>query len=333
MAANTFTLRYRTDANLTRLGRRLEAWEQKQGNLQFRAHNLTRLPKPIAFELVHVYVALRERYPTVRPDYIDFCSTNPDGILAWAFSYHNSYPTLRKLAIGIDVEEDMAVAEILEQVRVEFSDPSLLRRVRHEISSARDGRTRDLTATGAIEIGQIFRTKKSYRGLLRVWQTYNERADRLCRPHLSPEFLLSPAASTMVHEFGHLVEAELLELGYEALERTYRDLSEILLGKRPSSDRQWRYHLGNFPAYPHTGIRGPQEGSLQRRRQTRKALRHLIGHQIGTYAPTSRDEIFAESFAVAHGSRSPHLRAKLQPFLQRLQHEGLARTRRPSRTW
>jgi hypothetical protein len=336
LAARTLSLRFRRDANLTRLARRLESWEHDRGNTKFRAFNLSRLPADVAFELVHVYVALREIYPNVRPDFVDFSSSDPDASLAWAFSYHDAYPKLRELAAEVDGEidlgEDEPTDELLAWVRNELNDPSMVRQVRSEIRAARTSRARDLTATGAIEIGQIFRTRRSYRKLLAFWETYNARCERLGRPARCPEMALSPAAGTLVHEFGHLVEAELLDRGFSPVERTYRDLSTILLGTTPRSVYQWRRHLINYPSYDYTPVQGPVAGAALRARSTKKALKQVIGERIGSYAPTSRDEIFAESFAVAHGARSPRLRRDLAPFLARLRTEGLAVSRRPRRT-
>lgn len=321
----TLPLRYRKDANLRSLIARLEQWEHSRGNHRFRAWNLDRLRPEIAFEVVQVYVALRERYPQVRPDYVDFSSSANDGVLGWAVSYRDAYPTLRQLISGaVSITEFDSGEQMIEQIAV--TDPVLRRQMRREFTVASTTQMRDLTATGYIELGRTFRTRAGYLGLMRQGEIHNTHA--VCRGHPPrvPEMTLSPVAATLVHEFGHLVEAELIALGYPPLERTYRDLSELLLGVRPVSDRQWRHHLINFPAYRHTSLPGPVHQSKTQGRETKRVLRKLIAAVIGTYALTSRDELFAEAFTVAYGAHDPQVRNRLAPLLHRLHHEGFIDT-------
>jgi hypothetical protein len=88
---------------------------------------------------------------------------------------------------------------------------------------------------------------------------------------------------------------------------------------------QWRYHLINYPCLVAADAAcGPHQGGTTRSVATRKTLQHTIGEVLGSYAPTARDEIFAEAFALSHcGHRS--LRQRLSAFPKALEGHGIRR--------
>jgi hypothetical protein len=333
LVPRTFTARYRKDANLKTLRRRLEKWEIERGSPFFQARNLEKINPKLAFELVNVYVAMRERYPQIRPDFIDFAAPHiSEGAMAEAFSYSDTLPTVRRIMSNYDTLDVLDGEDILEIAKGENVDGKTLRRLRNEVRTLDEETVRDPGTSGAIFFGDSFRNSHAYRKLLQFWDLRNRRAEE--RGH-APRTIwagVSPASFTLVHEFGHLVEAELMARGYKPVERVYRSLSEILLDVANPSERQWRYHLINYPTYDFTKVKGRFRGGPERRRETKKHLHHIIREKLGTYATTYRDELFAESFAQAHTAERTSLRNDLRPFLQSLRAEGIGAKRLPNRT-
>jgi len=332
LVPRTFTARYRKDANLRTLRRRLERWEHAHGNPFFQARNLEKLNAKLAFELVNVYVAMRERYPEVRADFIDFRSHMHPNTMAEAVAYNDSLSTVRQLMANYETYDVLDGEEILHLAQEEDLDDDTLAALRDEARYLDEEMVRDPSASGSIVFGEGFANSRAYRKLLKFWDTRNRRA---VARGLAPRTIwaaVSPASLTMIHEFGHLVEGELGIRGYNPMERVYRTLSEAVLGSENPNERQWRHHLINYPTYDFSDHKGPCEGGAVRRKETRKALHRTIRAKLGTYATTYRDELFAEAFSQAYGARSPRLRRELRPFLQVLQEEGVAAKRLPART-
>jgi hypothetical protein len=298
LSAVSLPLRYRRDANLTRLARRLETWESDRGNDGFEARNLSNLSPATAFELVHVYVALRERHPSVMPAYVNF-STDLDGgkSLAWAYSYPQLFPALRGHGDEHDCARDERQGEQWGFVHLERS--------------------------GAIELDSLFSSPLRYNALIAYWQKRNANAARRGRPPRTKELLITPAAYVLMHEYAHLIDGELTSAGWQRAEPVYRALSKIVFHVEPTVT-QWRYHLINYPSLYQPG---PHQGNKQRQRSNKQAVRPSLGHLLGSYAAHSRDEAFAEAFALAHGSSKP-LRTELAPLLRALSDDGVRRRRR-----
>lgn len=321
LVAKTLQLRYRQDANLARLARRLERWEDANGNDGFEARNLTKLPVALAFELCHVYVAMRERYPQVKPDYVNFVASCGGKTLGLSTVYPSTFPTLREAA---DAYEATDLESLLEVIRDDEDFSWRQQDLRRERSWLGD--TRNVARSGAIEFGDMFRTKKHYLALLDFWERRNARAVLLDKPLRTPELVTSAATFVLIHEFGHLVEGELLgNDGWERGEDVYAELSMALLGIDRPQPHQWRLHLINYPCFvaPESTY-GPQQGGMERQATNRRALRHLIAEKLGTYAPVARDEIFAEAFAVSHCARRMR-RIELSGMLRALERAGLRR--------
>lgn len=329
LVARTLPLHYRRDANLRKLRKRLEAWEHARGNPGFQARHLEKLRPQLAFELAHVYVSLRERHPYVRPDYVDFMVEQEGDLLATASSYSEAYPTLRRLAEDLDLEE---VPLDIDEIRTEtdgWLSTQELRLARDEIALASVGRPGNLFATGVIEFGVLFNRPRRYAKLLRYWTMRNLRAEHAGKPLRVPPLAVSAASFVFIHEFGHLVEAELMAGSYRTFEKVYASLSEAMFGARPHA-RQWRYHLMNYPTYDFTTVRGPSMGSRERQRDTRRRLREPLGRLLGSYAPATREELFAEAFALSMVHAQPTVRRQLRPLQDALTAGGLRVRRLPN---
>lgn len=322
LAAKTLSLRYRADANLQKLAKRIEKWESLHGNDGFEARNLTKLPKKLAFELCNVYIALRERYPDVKPDYVDFAAKGAQGqTLGLSTIYPSTFPTLREAAEVYDIVD---VESLLEVIREDEEYAWRRQELRRE--KAWMGEVRNVSRSGTIELGNMFSIKKRYRSLLDFWERRNARAELLGRPLRTPLLETSAATFVFVHEFGHLVEGEMFGSGdWRNGEDVYAELSmSIFGGKRPRAN-QWRGHLINYPCFvAPENTYGPAQGGETRQSTTRKALRYQIAEKLGTYAPVARDEIFAEAFALSHCAGRGR-RRELAGMLRALERCGLRR--------
>jgi hypothetical protein len=330
LTPRTLKLRYRDGADLHALRRKIERWERQQGNASFEARHIEKLPPQLAYELANVYVAMRERFPDVKPDYIEFAGKESRKVLAWATNYGDSIPFVRDLVAAYD-DLDPTDSELLVEIaREEYNDARVIRALKAESYWVEVDAIRNPAATGSIEFGDIFRKKRSYQQLLDFWITRNQRAALRGLPPRTLGNAVSAASFTLIHEFGHLVEAELLELGYRPVEKVYRSLSEIVFGVKNPSDNQWRYHLVNYPTYSYTQQKGPREGGPTRRRETKRVLHLAIRQQFGAYATTCRDELFAEAFAFTFGG-TWRMREDMKPFLRALKQESLMVERLPRR--
>lgn len=330
LVPRTLRLRYREGANLHRLRARVERWERSQGNTSFEARHLEKLPAELAYELANVYIAMRERYPEVKPDFVEFAGRQDRKVLAWATNYGDSIPMVRELVSSYDDLDPADSETLIDLAREEWADARIVRAVKAETYWVEVDSIKNPSATGSIEFGETFRKKRAYQKLVNSWVIRNDRAVARGLPPRTLPSVVSAASFTLIHEFGHLVEAELLVMGYRPVERVYRSLSEIVFGVRNPSDTQWRYHLVNYPTYDWTQQKGPREGGPLRRRETKRALHMAIREKFGAYAATCRDELFAEAFAFAYGG-SWSVRKDLDGFVKALKNEDLAVGRLPNR--
>lgn len=322
LVAKSLPVRYRANANAKVLATRIERWEHERGNEGFRALNLHKLPLELAFELAHVYVALRERYPNVKPDFVNFSTkTGEAKTLGLSTIYPSLFPNLRQAA---EMYEDGAASGLVDAVLSdEYFTNTRLELKRESVYI--DETIGNVKSSGNIELGDIFTTKKHYLELLKFWKLRNERALSLGRPFRTPQLATSAASFVFIHEFGHLVDGEICDKGWKGAEKVYRALSGAILGVRNPKVSQWRYHLINYPCLVAADTAcGPNQGGLTRSVATRKTLQHIIGDVLGSYAPTARDEIFAEAFALSHcGHRS--LRQRLSVLPKALEQHGIRR--------
>lgn len=326
LAASTLHVPTGPLASAGRVRENLEKWERRRGNALFEARNLERVPAALAGEYANIWAALREKYPEVRASHVDFAAKREHGTLADAESYNETYPTLRSLAYQTGA---WTVAEAGESVEdLEHEDIRVVERELRQAHECGDAHI-DVTATGSIALSSCLSHKKCYNKLLRYWEQRNARAIANGKPVRVTDLSVSAACYVFVHEFGHLVDAHLAEMGESATERVYAELSRGLLNldRRPSP-QQWRMNLWNYPvAYMHANP-GRYEGSPDRARETKKAMRESIAGRLGTYATHSRDELFAEAFSLSYGAKSSELRGDLAPMRQALVDVGVACARR-----
>jgi hypothetical protein len=219
---------------------------------------------------------------------------------------------------------------ILELAADENFNEETMRDLRWEARHLDKNAVQDPGATGYIVFGDLFKNSRKYRRILKSWQVRNEKA--VGRGNL-PRVVwsrVSVASLTLMHEFGHLVENELLAQGRHAVEAVYGALSEVLLEVDEPSSLQYRYHLVNYPTYYYTKEQGRNAGGERRGKATRQALHTAIRSKMGTYATTVRDELFAECFAHAYGGA--RMRRELAPFVRALKETGVASRRLPNKT-
>lgn len=329
LVARTLRVRYRKNANVCTLRRRLEKWEHSHNNPLFEARHLEKLDSRLAHELVHVYVAMRERYPQVRPDYIEFAGKDNGDRLASSVSYPGLVPVTRNLLATYPNLEHVDAQILLDLAYEKEIDVRTQTALHKESAYLYEDETRDPTASGRIEIGSMFRRKWAYHRHVRRSNRRNEQASAR---GAGPDNMLwetSEAAGGLIHEFGHLVDAEIQVRGYRSAERVYRRLSEVVLDNKNPKDTQWRYHLINYPAYENNLIKGSGQGGVVRRRSTRWALYYVIQQKLGVYATTYRDELFAETFALAYCGTTRKQRNQLTPFLKEIHNQGLGVQRLP----
>jgi hypothetical protein len=325
LAPVSMALRWDPRATSIRLRERLERWEQHRGSSSFEARHLDRLPPALAYELANVYVSLRERYPQVRPHHVDFASPHARSFepLGCAEPYPQLYPTLHRLACEIGAT---SVDEIV-LVDLDIHDRAAARR---EAKALRSRSRTNLSTSGTIELSPCFGHPRCYRGLLDHWGRRNASAAARHRP---PRYLpshLSAASFVLTHEFGHLVDGCLLAQSDRAARKVYGALSTAAFPdelSRPPHAARWTRHLLNYPAVS-AAWPGPAAGGTARARITRRVLKDRLAHRFGSYAPTSREELFAEAFALAHSARDRQLRADLVPLRRALVDVGVARSRR-----
>lgn len=330
LVAHSLELRYRPNASLRRLRARLEAWEAARGNPHFEARNLDRLPVALAFELTHVYVALREMYPSVFADFVDFRAPLEGKALGMAISYSGEL-ALRWAADETGVE---TVEDLMLELKQWDGDPELARAALAAaevvINEPAAFRMHQIGAAGAISLDGQFASARRYRELLTYWERKNARAEARHRPRRVPELSVSAATYVLTHEFGHLLDDVMCEAGMPVAEPVWAKLSQALLGGARPKLTQWGRHLMNYPT-SHALLPGPHMGGRNRQQIVRRTLRTELAHLLGSYAPTSRDELFAESFALAWCAGDVTLRRQLRPMREVLVRVGLGRSHAPRR--
>ena len=329
LVARTLRLPDRSHATAASIGHRLTMWERERGNAGFVVTGLEALSPAQRLELAHVYVALRERYPHVTVDRLDLAARQLPGRLGETLVYHANFPLLRAALAEVGAggtPETYALALALSK--------TLGRRGQElaaEVEATREFRVADVTAAGSIKLSVVTTSTKGRTAQASRWSATNR--SRL-RRKLPVEILpsgVSLAALTLVHEFGHLVDGTVAAGGSQIVDRVYGRLSEVLLGGGRPHLYQWRRHLANYPAWALSNASGPVSGGSVRAQTTRAALSPLITEQLGTYAASSRDELFAEAFMLAWVARDPSLRSQLSPLRDELVAVGIGRSTAPRR--
>ncbi len=299
--------RYRRGRSLARLRHLVEAHEHRNGNTGFEARNLELLPARRAFELAHVYLALRRRFPGVTVDFVDFANLrSPDWCIGAAYWYRTLFPMHHHGASGA---ADVA-SEDIHAFRLER------RRLRRDPIGPRD-----VTKTGCIELGGVLASDDSYSELVEFWRTVPDRNRDGFR--LLPELEVSTAAYVLIHEFGHLVDAELTSRNLRVQEKVYGHLSVALLGLTSMPLRsQWELNLLNYPTA--LADSGPAGWGEKRAKLLKRRLRVDISTSIGSRGLQSREEIFADSFACAVGGPGNALKNRWKFILGHLRTAGIA---------
>ena len=326
LVPRSIKIHYRDGMSVHTLKKRLEKWERANGNPEFQARKLTKLPAPLAYELVQVYISMRERFPNTKPDYVNFCADLEYNELGETFTYIDNMPVMQSLLCDgiIDGTEHYGTDEMADIVKDYGGSKGDIKAVKNETLFYKQEAVLNPLAVGVISIGSVYSKKRAYQKLINFWRDINERALAQGLPPRTPEIGVSAASFTLVHEFGHLVESSLLATKRKNVEKVYGVLSEIVLGVKKPKPNQWRYHLINYPSYYYTNVKGKHVGGAERQRNTRRRLRADIRETLGTYATVKRDEIFAEAFAHAYAGNSVKFRSKFKPFVNIMKDLNLA---------
>ena len=295
---------FRVNSSVDRLTSTVAQLERNVGNSAFELRQAFLVPRAMLFEVAHTYLGLRRMFPQVTAGHIDLCEAADTGSNPNLLAYSMQYPVTLPLTRAGEIRGRSAAAERRFILRESINDP---------------------WTSGCIRLGGVFSDPELYSALVAFWDERNEKALRRGRPDRVRHVPLETTALSYIvsHEFGHLVEGELLEEGVDRLLPIMAALSEVVFGSRPVSPAAYRRHLINYPA-SHRGFAGPAEGGAERRAATRRALKPLLGAAFGAYAAHNRDELFAEVVAVAICGTAP-ARDRLEPFLAALRADGIMR--------
>jgi hypothetical protein len=308
------------------LTRQVERAEHRRGNVRFRAQGLSHFDPKLANELVSVYLGLAERYTGVVVDLVNFAadvSMLGNSVLACATMAPRQWPTLHALSYELN---EYDARDLVGALHAHGHDPRVIAKAESELSEiGRTARKRDVQAHGSIELSACFSHPRCYATLISFWEHRNQiRAAAGKAPALVPT-LVSSAAFVLVHEFGHLVEAALLSLGEDQWNYVMSVLEECvfknekgrwLVPPRVLAEAGLTRADARLATYP--GEFDTRPAGCVPRKTLRKVVGEPVGYLLGNYAPYSRDEIFAESFALALTARDPQLRARLAPFRRAL---------------
>lgn len=325
LTPRTMPWRWSQAINQDRLREKVETFEHSIGNKGFSAYNLESIPKYLAFELGGVHVALRERFHAVRPDWIDVASANIDAQyghlreenqpLALAVGY-DGFSDLRALSRDCGVRD---LDELVEPMRT-VQDVGERRWLRTSLNEAVAHGVQNLEATGTIELATVFRSNARYDAFCR-WRK-NRRSTKGPATIVS---VFTPATYAYIHEFGHLVESAVWDVGTDAVEHVYAALSEAVFESRPHSNQQWLWNLLNYPTT--SGEPGPNAGGVYRRTHTKKVAGPLVERALGKYAATDRSELFAEAFVALWGGTQDDVKRRLRIWQKAMVEVGVAKSR------
>jgi hypothetical protein len=295
----------------------LERIERAAGLPEFCAHGLERFGVAAAGEVAHTYLGLRRRFPGVHVDFVDMAPTQGE-VLGFAELYPAQLPQLHRTALEV-WSSDGVVVEPSELVG--RADPAWREWVRVECGwLPRRGarRPRDLSCAGALHLSVCLGHASCYRAKIDLFERRRATALRRGTTTWLPPVATSIASATVAHEFGHLLEAAMWSFDEALAVDVYGVLSAELFGGGAGADvSQWRRHLVNYPAVLLPA--GPATGGGRRRVALRRCARRDIGWRLGRYALVSREELFAEAFALAVTGSDPALRSvfarRLRPLL------------------
>lgn len=326
LSARTLAVPSSPNAATTRLRARVEKWEKdRRGHGEFRMHNLDRVPLPLAQESAHVYVSLREHFPAVAPQYVDVASRTLD---RW---YGHLLPENQPLAVAVTFEDleplrrhaqwRMSPSAALDLVD-EDEERTMLEDLAYEWE---DSGVSDVWASGSIDLSRSFASMKQYRELMSL-----REKPRRAHPSGTPsavQHVLTPLSYAMVHEFGHLVDAELCLLGDAAMEHVYGELTAAVLGlKKAPAASSYGTHLVNYPTKQSRP--GHFAGGEKRAAWWNRRALETVAPVLGRYACTNRDELFAEALVAAFAAEERETRRNLRRFRGALVDVGLSRARR-----
>lgn len=330
LESRTLSIPRRSDASSSRLSSRVLTWEAaRRGSKGFSLTGMDRMVLPLATEAAHVYLALRELFPSVAPSHLALASDRLDawyGHLRWenqplalAVTYEDLAP-LRALSPWR--MSPLAVMDTLEDHDLSEWDEDALQMLAETWETSG---VKDVWSSGSIDISRSVTHVGQYRALMAL-------REKPSRPHASGtpsavQHTLTPLAYAIVHEFGHLTDVELQLLGMDAMEYVYGELSAAVLDlDAVPALNAYAQHLASYPTA--LSVPGRHMGQKARQRQAKERSLSTIAPVLGRYATTNRDELFAEAFVAMFAHSDPVVRRRMQRFRGALKEVGLHATRR-----
>jgi hypothetical protein len=327
LSPKTIKLPEISKASPTALRNKVVKWEKSRGNDTFEVTGLERLTPTQRLEAISVYIALREWYPAVVVDRLDLGVRGVSDKLGYSYIYAANFPILRAVFKESNLKGSpeaysfaSALARTLGRKAVELNS---------EIEDSKLLEVNDITTAGSIKIGSTATSSKGIKELISSWKVRNNKRASKRKPLAVQPVSVSLLALTLVHEFGHLVDGALADLGAEALDKVYGAISTQVLDIDKPDINQWRFHLANYPVNILEGSKGPAAGGSSRSKNNKSALNISITEKLGTYAATSRDELMAEAFMLAWTAKDKELKKSLNKIREELVNVGLGRNTAP----
>lgn len=326
----------------SRVRRLVETREHLHGNERFQMPGASRLPLDMANEVAAVYVGLRQRFPGVMIDRLDFTGSRSPGAkdmgtttAACALTHLEADPVLHRYATAYDLARPADV--VAEAVRQHVAPRELVALRRETQWMHLSGRSRDARTHGYILFNDWVASPQRLALRAAAGQARHLRSLRLSGIPTNLPTRVSLVTEYLVHEFGHVVEAAVADQGPSALTRVYASLDDCLM-RRPNG--RWTIPYAALAEHGFTRddarlINYPDYADPRFSREYIHQAHRVVGRTpalvLGRYARHSRSELFAEAFCYAQVAADEDLRRRLRPFLRALAEVGVARYRRSAR--
>lgn len=330
LVARTIQLPERSKASAEAIAKKIIRWEHSKGNTSFIVTGLDKLTPDQRLEVAHIYISLREWYPSVVADRLDLGVRGISDKLGYSYIYSATFPILRDVFMSTSMrgtpeayEFTSALAKTLGRKAVELN---------REIQDTKLLGVQDITTAGSIKIGVMATSTRGIKEMQSMWKSKNTKSVNSKR-HLEVQPVeVSLLALTLIHEFAHLVDGVLADHGSNALDKVYGAISTQVLDIDKPEMTQWRFHLANYPVSILENSKGPVSGGQSRSKTTKSALGTSISEKLGKYASTSREELMAEAFMLAWTAKDRKLKRSLNKIREELVNLGIGRNVAPKKS-
>jgi len=283
-------------------------------------------------ELCNVFAGISEQYPSVMVGALNLYEREAgENDLMYVLGGAERWPLLHSYAVYLG---EGSLDGILDEVYADDIPHMTATALREARSLSKERWRRDLLVQGTLHVSPSMASRRGYNEV-RLWMAArNEWCQENGVPERTKPYSTSLATFLLLHEYGHVVDVALADLGedaeryvYKALERGVlrrggagvvkrRELEENGLCQRDAA-------LFEYPKLRPGWVRGDGE----RRQAQRRVVGPWVKDTLGSYAAHFRDEIFAEAFALAHSGTRGETSERLAEFKAALSEVGLARRR------